>query len=302
MSSHKPFGDMDWEDVKTFTATTQAGTVRTAAGLLGVHHSTVARRIERLEDTLGTRLFDRQPDGLTLTEAGEILRSAMQNISSDLFDLERRLAGQQMTLKGTVRITMPPIVAKKAFAPRLPDFARAHPDLSLEILTTTDRLDVARREADIAIRMDNNPPPSLIGKRLFAYVETIYATPDYLTAIQSGQDEARWICWDQGEAFLQHIRRTPWPDAPLWGAFVDPELQQEAVRAGLGLASLPCFMGDDDPLLVRAVKTAPTKARDVWLLTHADLKRTARIRTVMDFAQTVLRDNQMAFEGKKNAT
>lgn len=292
--------DLDWEDIKTFRQVAASQTVRSAAKLLGVHHSTVSRRIETLEQATGARLFDRRPEGYVLTSAGEDLAQAAGGFADQLTTVRRRIAGQDDEMTGRIIVTMAEPLAVAAFAPRLAAFTAAYPGLDLHLLTTMDFLDMGRHEADVAIRMDNNPPQSLVGKRLFPYHQTVYASPDYLTAhdLKSAPESGRWLRWDRSDdPFPDWTQETDFARVPAWGYFPDVSVQQAAARAGLGLAFLPCLLADPDPGLVRATRRAPVPSRDIWILTHPDLRRTARIRAFMDFAETVLRDLKPAFAG-----
>ena len=169
------------------------------------------------------------------------------------------------------------------------------------MVTTTDVLDISRREADIAIRIDNNPPDTLVGKRLFPYFQTAYANEDYLAShdLENAPQDARLIAWRRFDD-----RNPPWTkdlgfgDVPLWGYFPDPAMQVAAAKGGLGIAILPCVIGDVEPGLVRASLRRPTKAWDIWLLTHSDLRKTARIKAFMDFVEAVMRDAKKQFQGE----
>lgn len=296
--------NLDWEEVKSFAVLAECGTVRRAARELGIHHSTVSRRIDHLEHGLGVRLFDRSPDGFVLTAAGEEFALAVKECGVRLNDAERMISGQDRQMSGVVTVTMAEPLAVYGFAPRLGEFVEAYPGIDVHLIATTDFLDVSRREADIAIRMDNNPPQTLVGKRLFAYYQTVYASPDYLARhdLDAQPELARWIGWDrEQERFPDWTKDTEFGSVPVWGYFPDLPMQQAAARNGLGLAMLPCFTGDQDPRLVRATQRPPTKSRDVWLLTHADLRRTARVRAFMQFAETVLRQNKSRFIGELDA-
>ncbi len=292
--------ELDWEDVKTFAEVAGARTVRRAAKSLGVHHSTVSRRIERLEQSTGVRLFDRRPEGYALTEAGEALVAVARSFASDLNDVDRQIAGLDKGLTGKITATMSEPLATLAFAPHLATFRERYPGLDVEIIVTHNFLDVARREADVAIRMDNNPPQSLVGKRLFRYTTSIYASPEYLARhdITKDPENARWIGWDSADGpYPDWTQSTEFARVPTWGAFNDLRMQTAAAKAHLGLAMLPCFTADRETGLVRATARPPMPSRDVWVLTHDDLRRTARVRAFMDFAEDVLRLNKEAFLG-----
>ncbi|MEM8812865.1 MAG: LysR family transcriptional regulator, partial [Pseudomonadota bacterium] len=210
---------MDWEDIKTFAAIAETGSIRRAGKALSVHHSTVSRRIERLETSLATRLFDRRPEGFELTEAGEELLSVAGRFTAELSDTGRRINGRDEQLSGKVRLTMAEPLAVHGFAPRLAEFADRYPDLQLEINVTFDFLDLARGAADVAIRMDNNPPDILVGKRLFPYSDALYASPDYFERhdIRDAPKEARWIGWSaEGRGRPAWVEETPLGAIPVW--------------------------------------------------------------------------------------
>lgn len=292
---------MDWEDVKTFREVMSGGTVRAAAKVLNVHHSTVSRRIEQLESSLGVRLFERRPEGYFPTSAGEELAQAAGSFAEELFSVERHIAGRDNELKGTLKVTMAEPFSIVLFADRLPEFCAAYPGLDLKIITSFDLLDVARREADIAIRMDNNPPDTLVGKRLFPYCTSIYAHPDYLAEqdFKNHPEQARWLGWsDRDGRFPDWTQATEYAKVPVWGNFESIGLQIRLARAKMGLIMVPCIAADGVPDLVRATRQEPTPSRDIWVLTHEDLRRTARVRAFMDFAEQVLRDNEGKLTGK----
>ncbi len=291
---------LDWEELKSFAVVADAGSIRRAARELCVHHSTISRRIDNLEYALGAKLFLRQPEGYVLSAAGEEMVTVVRECGIKLNVAERLITGQDRDLNGTVTATMAGPVAELIFAPRLAEFADTHPDIEVRIAATTQILDISRREADVAIRVDNNPPQSLVGKRLFPYYEAAYASQGYLDAhdFESAPEAARWICWkDTQDRFIDRTKEAGFGKVPLWGYFPDPSVQRAAARGGLGLALLPCFIGDTDPGLVRASEKKPLKARDIWLLTHSDLRRTARIRAFMEFAEKVLREAEPVFQG-----
>lgn len=285
--------NLDWEDVKTFRQVARHRTVRAAAEALGIHHSTVSRRIEHLEDAAQVRLFDRRPEGYLLTPAGEELLRVAKRFADDLMKVGRHISGADDELRGVVTVTMVEPLAEIAFAPRLSEFVDTYPGLEIHLVTTNDFLDVSRREADIAIRMDNNPPQALVGKKLMRYRDTVYASPDYLETVDlaSTPERGRWLSWDRDDdPFPEWTQATEFGKVPTWGYFPELRMQQAAARNGVGLAMLPCLVGDYDPGLVRATDRPPIEARDIWILTHSDLRRTARVRAFMSFAEIILKE------------
>ncbi len=287
---------LDWEEVKTLRAVVQHKTVRAAGDALGVHHTTVGRRIDSLEVSLGTKLFNRTPDGLLLTTAGEKLFSVAQTFDEALIDAERSIVGLNDELAGPLTVTMPEPLLNTIFIPELPEFAAQYPSIELQFDTSLTIRDVARREADFAVRLDNNPPDTLVGKRLYAYTEAAYATAAYLA---HDPKSYRWLGWGHAtQGAPAWVQTSEFPDNPVWGVFPTIPSQHAAARQGLGLAILPCLFGDEDPNLQRVGKKSPVKSRDIWLLTHNDLRQTARIQAFMRFAETILRKHKKRLIGE----
>jgi len=282
----------NWEEIKTFLAVARNRTARNAAKSLQVHHTTVSRRLEELEASMNARLFDRHPDGYVLTTSGERLFAVACRFEEEILGVSREISGTQDRLSGTLRITMTPPLAAIAFTPNLRRFCDKYPEIEVELIATYGHLDISRREADVAIRLDNNPPPEgLVGRRLFRYRQTLYATPEYLAEhnLESHPEAARLLgCKDDGVAFPEWARGTACEAVPVWGYFSELSVLLAAARGGLGIALLPCLIADQDDQLVRATPEPPTPARDVWLVTHRDLMDTSRVRVFMDFAEEVL--------------
>ena len=292
---------MDWEDLKSFVTVSRCGTVRRAANELGVHHATVARRIARLEDSMGVRLFDRRPEGLSITMPGEELLQVATRAAEDFDAIARKVQGQDNVARGRVVVSMGAPLATLLIAPGLPEFAATYPDLDLRIETTWNIADLARGEADIAVRADNNPADTLFGKRLFPYFEAIYASPDFLADQQrrGGCRYGRWIGWGgSGRARPAWVEKGRYADTQPWGGFQNLSLQVAAAEAGLGLIALPCFVGDRSTGLRRADEAEPIEGRSIWLLTHQDLRRTRRVRVVMEFLEERLRRSRDLIEGR----
>ncbi len=290
---------MDWEDLKTFLNLVENGTVRRSADRMGLHHSTVARRLERLEAQLGSRLFDRQPNGLALTDVGETLIRSTSGVTEQIESARRQVSGADAPLTGRVSVSTVPPVAAHVIAPQLAGFAHQHPELHIDLQTTYGFADIAHGAAEIVVRLDNNPSDSLLGKRLFPYFETVYATPDYLNSHKANLGGARWIGYGTaGTGRPGWVEGTPFADTPVWGSISDLGGQVSAAEAGLGFAALPCLVGDRSPRLVRATPETLVAARDIWILTHHDLRRVKRIRVVMQFLEATLRAAKRLLQGE----
>ena len=277
---------IDWDDVRYFLAAARGGSVRAAAGRLGVNHSTVLRRISQLEERLGAQMFEKLPSGYRLTEAGaEVLDFAEQmEISSNR--LETRVLARDQSVRGLLRVTLAPTLATHLLMPDFADFARLHSDIEMEIAPSGELVNLTNREADVAIRVvyDRNSLPlnlhGLKGPELFGGV---YMSRDLLAAWRAGApDPIRWIVVSQN-GISDWAREGDVRAGGVPIKTTDGETQIAAVRQGLGMTILPCFVGDADPLLVRAPGTDLHMHGTLWLLTQGETRKTKRVRLFTDF-------------------
>ncbi|MGF1594761.1 MAG: LysR family transcriptional regulator [Kiloniellaceae bacterium] len=286
-------------DLRTLLAIAREGSLAGAARRLRVNHSTVFRRLGAIEARLGTRLFERQGGSYVTTAAGEDLLRTAERVEAEVEALERRLSGQDLRLTGSLRLTAPDDLAEVVLMPLLAEFQRAYPDITVELVIDNRMLNLTRREADIALRPTHRPPETLAGRRIAGLASAAYVAAG-ATAAGTGDPGLRWIAWEEGAG--------P-PALTRWlAANVDSHLiayrsnsmlnQASAARAGLGSAVLPCFLGDGDAALRRLAPPAPELDTELWLLTHPDLQRSARIRALLDLLYEALRRRQPQFEGR----
>jgi DNA-binding transcriptional LysR family regulator len=293
---------MDWDDLRLVLAVVQEGTLSGAARRLRVTHSTVFRRLDAIEKGLGVRLFERFRDGYSATPAGESVAELAARFADDFVALERRLSGQDLRPSGTVRLTTSDTICT-ILMQHVPALRTAHPEIQLEISISNAMANLTRREADIAIRPSPAPPETLVGRRIANIAHAIYGSPASRPG-RGGDDpgDYEWIGLDDTLAttVIGRWMHEKIPDARI-SLRVDalPALR-DAVRAGLGVALLPCYLGDEDDRLRRTPRGAVPEAQSaLWLLTHSDLKHTARIRAVMDFLATALGSERALFEGRQ---
>ena len=178
--------------------------------------------------------------------------------------------------------------------PDLVRFSEQYPEIDLKMLISYDVFDLSRREADVAIRVygDNRmPPDDLVGRKLGAVSSCYYASENYLKKhdLEAPDTTARWIGWNDEEPFPQWVKDSPFPNVPAYGNFSNGMLQVAAVEHGMGLAALPCFLGDQIPGVVRIPGCEPYSNYDVWMLTHPDLRDAARHRVFREFIVDVFR-------------
>ena len=247
---------IDWDDIRYFLAVSRGGSVRAAAKSLGVNHATVLRRIAQLEERLGALMFEKLPAGYRLTAAGEEVLELADQMEASSHQLETRVFGRDQSVRGLLRVTLAPTLATHLLMPDFADFARLHPDIEMEILSSGELANLTNREADVAIRVvyDRKTLPlnlhGLKGPELFGGV---YMSRDRLAAWRAGApDPIRWIVISSHGIpdWAREVRTTGVPFRT-----TDGEAQIAAVRQGLGITTLPCFVGDADPLLVRVPGT-----------------------------------------------
>lgn len=295
------FLSMNWDDIRFFLSVERAGSLRGAARALGVNHATVTRRLGLLERSLGARLFSRTRDGLVLSQAGEDLLGAAESVECDLSAAHRRIGGRDERPRGVVRLSVPPAMLRSFLTPELVAFADKHPGIELDVDLSHSFSDLGRREADVSIRMADEVTEDVVGRRVIDYRKAIYATPAYLeTAAMGAQfDPARhsWIGWGEGLPHPGWPQDMPIANLPVRHRLFSNLLQVEAAKLGLGLALLPCFLGDPEPELLRVPGTAPLPGKSIWILYHRDLRRTARVRTLIDFLVPAILRHRRTIEG-----
>jgi DNA-binding transcriptional LysR family regulator len=277
---------IDWDDVRYFLAVARGGSVRAAAGRLGVNHATVLRRIAQLEERIGAHMFEKLPSGYRLTEAGEEVLEFAEQMETSSNRLETRIFGRDQGVRGLLRVTLAPTLATHLLMPDFAEFGHLHPDIEIEILSSGELANLTNREADVAIRVvyDRKTLPlnlhGLKGPELFGGV---YMSRDRLAAWRTGApDPIRWIVVSQN-GISDWARKGEVHASGVPFKTTDGETQIAAVRQGLGMTILPCFVGDADPLLVRAPGAGLHMHGTLWLLTQGETRKTKRVRLFTEF-------------------
>jgi DNA-binding transcriptional LysR family regulator len=294
---------VDWDDVRHFLALARTGSVRAGGSLLGVSHSTVARRVEALEQRLGVRLFDRHRDGYLLTDAGREMVAGAERVEREMAALERGLAGQDARLEGPVRVTCTDPFIAKILLRVLGPLCEGHPGIELELDADAKYLDLSKREADVALRAlvpAATPPEHLIGRRLVPITLCNYSGTAHAAELDPEQSArpVRWLGSNLSKITEELAASSSYPELPIWGTFPSMEVMAEAARAGLGIVMLPTYAGDPDPGLTRLPKPDLRHVADFWLLSHRDLRDNARLRAARDAIATGLLDHGALFRGE----
>ncbi len=295
---------IDWNDLRVVLAVAREGSLSAAARDLRVTHSTVFRRLAVIEQALGVRLFERFRDGYAATPAGELAAALADRLGNEIADLERRLLGQDTRPSGTVRIattdTVWPLVSR-----HMPAFHAACPEIMAEITISNAMANLTRRDADIAIRPTPEPPEHLIGRRVAGIAHAVYASAEYFVGRNdvSDTDSRDWVWLEDAVAATvigRWLRRHVRPERVVLTVDALPALR-DAACAGLGLAMLPCYLGDLDDRLRRIAVSPEAPRSALWLLTHDDLRRTARVCATMDFLAGALAVERALLEGERPA-
>jgi DNA-binding transcriptional LysR family regulator len=292
------------DDLRLIRAIGAAGSLTGAARRLRVDHSTAFRRLGIIEKRVGARLFERARNGYTPTAAGELAIAATTNILSDLDDLERRLAGEDLRPSGIVRVTTTDTLLE-LIGPILAALRSERPEIMVELVVDNAFFNLTRRDADVAIRPMTSAPDHLVGRRIASVATALYAAPEYLARQPgTGLSAHTWIGFEES---LSHLRSAKWVDANIDRSRVVYRANsvlalQVAARSGMGVAALPCYLADPDSGLRRLRPPLADMEVSLWLLTHPDLRRVARVRTVLDFVARSLARHRALIEGRKGRT
>lgn len=297
---------MDWDDIRYFLAVARGGSVRAAAGRLGVNHSTVLRRIAQLEERLGAQMFEKLPSGYRLTAAGEEVVELASQMEASSHQLETRVFGRDQSVRGLLRVTLTPVLATHLLMPDFASFARLHPDIEMEIMSSGELANLTNREADVAIRVvyDRKTLPlnlhGLKGPELFGGVYMAAARLDDWRAGAQQSDPIRWIVISRNGIPDWYSEGEIRPTGTLFRT-TDVAAQIVAVREGLGITTLPCFVGDADPLLARVPGTDLHMYGSLWLLTQGETRKTKRVRLFMDFLASSLSAHAPLLAGQSSS-
>ena len=288
---------MQWDDLRIFLAIARAGSISGAANRLSVQHSTVSRRLRSLEEQLGTRLIERKKSGYELTEAGEELQLSASKIEIEILGFEGAQSGHDTGAAGELRVSAINNMASTALMPVFARFSEAYPTIELHIMVTNKFVKLAERDADIAIRLTNTPLDTLIGTRLATVASAAYGAREYCARLRAGETQEKWLGVECCGFHMSWTKEAcPTHDHNFY--VDDTLLTLAAIKAGAGLAYLPCFMGDSEPSLVRFRPPEPQHDLGLWLVYHRDLRRIKRVRLFREHMQREISDLCALFEGR----
>jgi DNA-binding transcriptional LysR family regulator len=287
---------IDWDDARVFLAVARHGSLRSAGRALGLSQPTIGRRLAAFEAAFGgPALFDRLPEGLRLNAAGDALLPAAEQLESAALSLERRRAAASPALSGTVRVSVGEWAARFLAGHLGGTAATPLPSgITLELVESRETANLARREADLAVR--HHPPESgnLYITKLGAFAAAVYR--------RAGAESKAWVTYTDEQAhyptarWLQQRLRETGGSVALRASTMP--MQLAAIHGGAGQGILPCFVGDDDPLLERVTPPVPEIAAEYWVIVHRDLRRAACVRAVIDWVQALFDREHDALSGR----
>ncbi|MGB9098560.1 LysR family transcriptional regulator [Erwinia sp.] len=278
---------MDWQDLHYFLALARRGSMSAAAKELHVDHATVSRRIAALENSLGLRLTERLPRRTALTEQGKIIASAADEMNRIADRIYLQAKSLSVAPAAVVRISASPAVAAHLIAPAVADFAQSHPNISLSLSGASHHVQLSKGEADIAVRLTRPDDPDLLTRRIGTMRFGLYASPSWLTVPPES-----WV-FIAYESSLEHVTQQKWLESLLDGRRIifrasDLMAQQQAARRGVGLVTLPCFMGDSDNALIKLTVNSRAPVRSMWLVAYPEYRRDPSAVVVMEFLADII--------------
>ncbi|PXX89675.1 LysR family transcriptional regulator [Marinobacter vulgaris] len=295
---------MDWDYLRYIHALAIGGTLAKAGEILGVHQTTVLRRLDQMEEQLGVQFFERNRDGLQLTPVGETAFRAAERLTGDMENLERQLRGQDSAPVGKVRLAATDTMVNALISPMIADLLREYPDIELEVLTDNDVLNLSHREADLMLRPVNKPQATLEGERIGTIESAVYGAARYCKRnpamdLENGPEQQLWILPDES---FSHLATGRWYRKNLKNASSiircnSLQAMHALARAGAGLAALPCYLGDSTRELKRLSGPLEGEGVDLWLMVNHETQQMARVRLVKEFLTTRLAKLSPRVEG-----
>jgi DNA-binding transcriptional LysR family regulator len=275
--------NFDWNRARAAVVTAETGSLSAAARALGLTQPTLGRQVTALEEELGVSLFTRAGKRMELTEAGLSLIDHFRTMADAAHAAALAASGQSQEIAGVVTITAAHLYASELLPPILAEIRAEAPALRIQVIVSLAMSDLMRREADIAIRHARPEQPDLTAKLVAEHDAALYATPDLLA--QGPLETLPFIGYDLADTYagMLHQKGITVPPENLVCLSEDSHAQRAMARAGLGVAAMPIWCGDADPVLTRAQSDAPPLVRfPVWLAAHRDLHTSRRIRLVFD--------------------
>ncbi len=293
---------MDWDRIRIFHLVANSGSLTEAGKALNVSQSSVSRQIQKLEQSLKTTLFHRHPRGLLLTEQGELLFKASNNLSEEINATIARINDSKDSVFGELRVTTTTGLGTLWLAPRLKRLYEKHPLIQINLMLEEKLLNLSMREADVAIRLQPPSQADLIQRKLFSTRIHFFATEDYIKKkglpknIDELSSKHRLICYDPNSNQISAAKR-----------FIAPFLTRKdfsllflnnyygifrAVRNGLGVGTLPDYLAVDFPELIQVLPEYQSEVVPIYIAYPQELKKSKRLTAFKEFILDELKDSR----------
>ena len=281
---------MEWSDVRIFLAVARAGTLGAAARMLHLSHPTIGRHLRAIEEATGHVLFQRTAEGFVLTEEGGAVLPHAERMEEHALAMERRLAGNQQRLEGTLRVSTADWFGAYVLPPVIADYARLYPRVAIELLTGTRLFNLAQREADVAFRIVPFDAPDIVQRKLIQMRYGVYVAADSADPVDRDGSGHRLIAMDTSTGAFPDIDwlGERFPNADVVVRSNNRNVQAHLCRKGVGIAVLPRPVGDGIGGLRRLELDEAPPSREIWMGYHRDLKQLHRLRAFLDLAATHL--------------
>lgn len=294
---------MEWDDFRLVKVIAEHRALGPAADALRLNHSTVFRKLNALEEQLGTRIFERSRNGYVLTAAGEEMLLIASQMAEAVTDFERRVAGMDARPTGELRVTTTESIFSYLLVPVFAKFREAYPGITLDVIVDSRALNLSRRDADVAIRASIEPTETLVGRRIATMAWAPYAasTIPLQPGVAIFDQSLPWVTYGDPIA-SSHAGRWFGGRIPAHGSAITlntVSTAAQAIQSGIGLGFLPCFVGDQIKGLTRTGEPVKDAASALWVLTHSDLRRSVRTRAFLDFVGNELTKSRKLIEGQR---
>jgi DNA-binding transcriptional LysR family regulator len=302
-----PVSKLSWDDLRIVRAVGKSGALASAAEMLGINSSTIARRLAKVEQILGVTLFDRRRTGYMTTAQGKELMALAERVELDVVSVARRVSGHVQGQVGDLRITTSDSILLYFLTPMIASFKAKHPAIRVEVAVGNASLNLARGESDIAVRATEMPPENLFGRKVATIAWAPYVGLANSVPSWPGRDalfDRQWVSYSGKLSGLKAFK------------FVEERVSHDniayrtdsvagaaaAISAGLGVGYLPCMLGDLSPDLKRVGPVEPELNDQLWLLTHPDIRKSGRIYAFMTHCIEAIGRNRDLVEGLHGET
>jgi DNA-binding transcriptional LysR family regulator len=291
-----------WDDLQVVLAVADGGSVAAASRTLGVNHTTVLRRLGAFEERHGVQLFERHARGYKLTAESKHFLNTVRSIEEAVEGLERTIAGQGTSIEGRLTLTSTDSLCQTVLVRHVRAFQEKHPAVVIDLMVTNTRLNFSRLDADITVRPARELPPDLAGERVCALGLRVYGAAAYLARNESTDaGRHRWLTLSQS---MQRPPIRQWQESLIPNAAIAMSSDsfvalRNAAELGLGLALLPCCLGDPSESLVRVPMFPDRIETNIWIAAHPDLIGAPLIQAGMQFFVEAVRGDEALLSGDR---